>query len=70
MVMQCDAIRCNACQDACTRYSHECHIGVFYSILQGDVMEEVYDGWVTTQVALMEQFSKADTANKVHYLYY
>ena len=28
-------------------------------------MDEVYDGWVSTQVALMEHFSKSDTDHKV-----
>ena len=45
-------------QDAISRFHHELNVSIFNSILCGELMEEVYNNWITAQVALMETFKK------------
>lgn len=52
-------------QDACHRFSHQIHIRVFSEILSGELDEEVYDTWISTQAALVEAFKKAAPSGQV-----
>lgn len=45
-------------QDAISRFHHELHVSIFSSILRGELMEEIYNNWISIQVALMEIFKK------------
>lgn len=53
-------------QDAISRFHHELNVSVFNSILCGELMEDVYNTWISTQVALMETFKK--TTDQVYIL--
>ena len=45
-------------QEACSRFAHEPHVGLFSRILAGEVEEGVFHSWVELQTALIEALNQ------------